>query len=445
VSPVLSGKAHIYSTTLLNILEDNTMTTINTNIAAMTAANSIKTNDRSMSVAMERLSTGLRINSASDDAAGLAIATKMTSQIRGLDAAARNANDAISMIQVADGAASEITDMLQRMRELTVQSSNGVNSTADRANLDQEFVQLAQAIDKIAETTEFNGRKILNGDADGAGDSTVTFQVGSNSGANEQLDVNFADFNLAAGTTAGTQGVDTLAITTASVTAGNIFVLTDVEGNTITVSDANIVTARNTLGSGVGTNLQDADYDVLALAINTAIDANANFAQMTAANSGANTITFTQDVAGSGSILAANQIDSSSVGSALNSGSVSSTTVGSATGGAGNPMAADISAFSSTGIDESNYTDTLDKLDAALVGVASQRATFGAAINTLEHTVDNLVTTSANQSAARSQIQDADYAAETTALARTQIISQASTAMLSQANQASQGVLALLR
>jgi flagellin len=440
VSPVLSGKAHIYSTTLLNILEDNTMTTINTNIAAMTAANSIKTNDRSMSVAMERLSTGLRINSASDDAAGLAIATKMTSQIRGLDAAARNANDAISMIQVADGAASEITDMLQRMRELTVQSSNGVNSTADKANLDQEFVQLAQAIDKIAETTEFNGRKILNGDADGAGDSTVTFQIGANSGANEQLDVNFADFNLAAGTTAGTQGVDTLAITTASVTAGSDVVITDAEGDTITLTDAKVAAV-----GGAGTTLQNVSYDDLATALNVEIDANTSFAQMAAANSGANTITFTQDVAGSGSILAANQIDGSSVGSALNSGSVSSTTVGSATGGAGNPMAADISAFSSTGIDESNYTDTLDKLDAALVGVASQRATFGAAINTLEHTVDNLVTTSANQSAARSQIQDADYAAETTALARTQIISQASTAMLSQANQASQGVLALLR
>jgi flagellin len=440
VSPVLSGKAHIYSTTLLNILEDNTMTTINTNIAAMTAANSIKTNDRSMSVAMERLSTGLRINSASDDAAGLAIATKMTSQIRGLDAAARNANDAISMIQVADGAASEITDMLQRMRELTVQSSNGVNSTADKANLDQEFVQLAQAIDKIAETTEFNGRKILNGDADGAGDSTVTFQIGANSGANEQLDVNFADFNLAAGTTAGTQGVDTLAITTASVTAGSDVVITDAEGDTITLTDAKVAAV-----GGAGTTLQNVSYDDLATALNVEIDANTSFAQMAAANSGANTITFTQDVAGSGSILAANQIDGSSVGSALNSGSVSSTTVGSATGGAGNPMAADISAFSSTGIDESNYTDTLDKLDAALVGVASQRATFGAAINALEHTVDNLVTTSANQSAARSQIQDADYAAETTALARTQIISQASTAMLSQANQAAQGVLALLR
>ena len=415
------------------------MTTINTNIAAMTAANSIKTNDRSMSVAMERLSTGLRINSASDDAAGLAIATKMTSQIRGLDAAARNANDAISMIQVADGAASEITDMLQRMRELTVQSSNGVNSTADKANLDQEFVQLAQAIDKIAETTEFNGRKILNGDADGAGDSTVTFQVGANSGANEQLDVNFADFNLAAGTTAGTQGVDTLAVTVASVTAGSDLVITDAEGDTITLTDAKVEAV-----GGAGTTLQNVSYDDLATAINVEIDANASFAQMAAANSGANTITFTQDVAGSGSILAANQVVAG-VGSALNSGSVSSTTVGSATGGAGNPMAADISAFASTGIDESNYADTLDKLDAALVGVASQRATFGAAVNTLEHTVDNLVTTSANQSAARSQIQDADYAAETTALARTQIISQASTAMLSQANQAAQGVLALLR
>ena len=297
------------------------MTTINTNIAAMTAANSIKTNDRSMAVAMERLSTGLRINSASDDAAGLAISTKMTSQIRGLDAAARNANDAISMIQVADGAASEITDMLQRMRELTVQSSNGVNSTTDRANLDQEFVQLALAIDKIAETTEFNGRKILNGDADGAGDSTVTFQVGANSGANEQLDVNFSDFNLAAG----------------ALAAG-----------------------------------------------------------------------------GPPPVLAT-------------------------------PMAADLSLFTTTGIDETNFADTLNKLDAALEGVASQRATFGAAVNTLEHTVDNLVTTSGNQSAARSQILDADYAAETTELARTQIIQQAGTAMLSQANQQAQSVLALLK
>lgn len=407
---MLSGKAHIYSTTLLNILEDNTMTTINTNIAAMTAANSIKTNDRSMSVAMERLSTGLRINSASDDAAGLAIATKMTSQIRGLDAAARNANDAISMIQVADGAASEITDMLQRMRELTVQSSNGVNSTADKANLDQEFVQLAQAIDKIAETTEFNGRKILNGDADGSSDSTVTFQVGANSGANEQLDVNFSDFNLAAGTAAVAQAYSYVA-TDAQVAALTSFSLTDQDGTVVDFDPSGFTTTED-----------------LSSAISTALGA-----------------AYTTSVAGDTITITASEAKAQTLSVAAAGGTPTAALTSTATGVDATPMAADLSAFSSTGIDESNYADTLDKLDAALVGVASQRATFGAAINTLEHTVDNLVTTSANQSAARSQIQDADYAAETTALARTQIISQASTAMLSQANQAAQGVLALLR
>ena len=212
---------------------------VNTNIGSLNALRSLASSGDELKTAMERLSSGKKINSASDDAAGFAIAERMTAQIRGLNMATKNANDGLSMLAVIENATNDVTDMLQRMRELTVQSSNGVNSTADKANLDQEFVQLAQAIDKIAETTEFNGRKILNGDADGAGDSTVTFQVGANSGANEQLDVNFADFNLAAGTTAGTQGVDTLAITTASVTAGNILVLTDVEGDTITVSVIN--------------------------------------------------------------------------------------------------------------------------------------------------------------------------------------------------------------
>ena len=388
-------------------LEEYTMTTINTNIAAMTAANSIKTNDRSMAVAMERLSTGLRINSASDDAAGLAISTKMTSQIRGLDAAARNANDAISMIQVADGAASEITDMLQRMRELTVQSSNGVNSTTDRANLDQEFVQLALAIDKIAETTEFNGRKILNGDADGTGDSTVTFQVGANSGANEQLDVDFSDFNLAAGGSTNVNAFSPGAPTTpgpgsAAVNVFTLDVTTLNAGDVVSLGDVSYTVTGN-----------EADNAALA----TALGATAGH---TGSSSGTVSVTLTADLNGIGATLGDLNI-------------------------ATNPMAANLSSFTTDGIDETNFADTLTKLDAALEGVASQRATFGAAVNTLEHTVDNLVTTSGNQSAARSQILDADYAAETTALARTQIISQAGTAMLSQANQAAQGVLALLR
>jgi len=394
------------------------MTTINTNIAAMTAANSIKTNDRSMAVAMERLSTGMRINSASDDAAGLAIATKMTSQIRGLDTAARNANDAISMIQVADGAASEITDMLQRMRELTVQSSNGVNSDSDRANLDQEFVQLAKAIDKIAETTEFNGRQILNGNANGSG-SSVTFQVGANDGANEQLKVNFSDFNLKNGVSAVTETFTDANINDAFVDAMNPsgdVTLTDNLGNTITLTAAAVTSATSAGG--------------LATLIN---DASGAF-NMTATGTDAGGLVLTSDSAGPGTQAAALTYTGTGTPALTEVSGVNAT-----------PMTADLSAFSTTGINESDFADTLNKLDAALEGVASQRATFGAAVNTLEHTVDNLVTTSANQSAARSQIQDADYAAETTALARTQIISQAGTAMLSQANQAAQGVLALLR
>ena len=389
------------------------MTTINTNIAAMTAANSIKTNDRSMAVAMERLSTGMRINSASDDAAGLAIATKMTSQIRGLDTAARNANDAISMIQVADGAASEITDMLQRMRELTVQSSNGVNSDSDRANLDQEFVQLAKAIDKIAETTEFNGRKILNGEANGSA-SSVTFQVGANDGANEQLEVNFSDFNLENGTV-GAKKSSTYVSPDVSSAAAVTFTV-----GTTEITAASAIYTANAAGASALVAAFELDSDYSSSGYTVAADG-ANVV-WTAKSVGSDLSTFT-----------------------LNDGSADVTASAETVGADAAPMAADVSSFKTDGINESDFADTLNKLDAALEGVASQRATFGAAVNTLEHTVDNLVTTSANQSAARSQIQDADYAAETTALARTQIISQAGTAMLSQANQAAQGVLALLR
>jgi flagellin len=291
--------------------------------------------------------------------------------------------------------------MLQRMRELTVQSSNGVNSDTDRANLDQEFKQLAVAIDKIAETTEFNGRQILNGDADGAGNSVVTFQVGANSGANEQLDVNFSDFNLGAGGSTATNNFQSGSVTAAAINDFSVDVATLNAGDVISLGDVSYtVTGNETDNSDLATALGGTDG-------------------------------YTASFDGDSVILTA---DSFGIGVSLDDLNIAT-----------NPMAADLSSFTTDGIDETNFADTLNKLDAALQGVASQRATFGAVINTLEHTVDNLVTTSGNQSAARSQILDADYAAETTALARTQIISQAGTAMLSQANQAAQGVLALLR
>ena len=172
------------------------MTVINTNIAASITANAMKSNQRTMENTMERLSTGLRINSAADDAAGLAIGSKMEAQIRGLGQAVRNANDGISMIQTADGAAIEIGDMLQRMRELAVQASNGTNSSAELTNLNKEFIALATEIDRVADDTTFNNINVLNG----AG--AKTFTVGAD--VADTVSVTFGDFNLAAGATAGT-------------------------------------------------------------------------------------------------------------------------------------------------------------------------------------------------------------------------------------------------
>ena len=292
------------------------MAVINTNIAATITANAMAKNDRAMTQTMERLATGSRVNSASDDAAGLAISSKMTSQVRGLNQAVRNGNDAISMLQTVDGAAIEITNMLQRMRELTVQGGTGTLSSTDLVALNTEFVALQTEIDRIATNTQWNGEALLNGTAGDFGN--LTFQVGYE--ANQTITVNIGDWNNAAFTTAA-------AWTTASA-------------------------ANDVYGSAIST-----------LSMTTATLANT----------------------------------------------------------------------------------ALGFIDTAIAGVDSQRATVGAAINTLEFAVDNLANASQNTQAARSRIADADYAAETTELARTQIIAQAATAMLSQANQQALSVMALLK
>jgi flagellin len=284
------------------------MTVINTNTAATITANALTKNERAMSQTMERLSTGQRINSAADDAAGLAISSRMTSQINGLNTAVRNANDAISMIQTADGAMIEMSNMLQRMRELAVQGATGTNSSTDVTALETEFTALRDEIFRVVENTQWNGRNLLDGDlTTGVADSdvaTVAFQVGAN--ASQTITVDFGNFETA---------------------------------------------------DDLGTN-------------------------------------FTSSLA----------------------------------------MASATAAGTNIGI-----------IDTALTALNTQRATFGAAINRLEYAADNLANVSQNTSASRSRILDADYAAETTELARTQIIQQAGTAMLSQANQQAQSVLALLK
>ncbi len=281
------------------------MTVINTNTAATLTANALAKNERAMSQTMERLSTGQRINSAADDAAGLAISSRMTGQINGLNAAVRNANDAISMVQTADGAMIEMENMLQRMRELAVQGSTGTNSSTDVTALQTEFTALRDEIFRVVENTQWNGTNLLDGDVDGStNDAAVAFQVGAN--ASQTITVDFGDFE-------------------------------------------------------------------------TAVDWGSNFTSSLA----------------------------------MASASAANTNIG--------------------------YIET------ALTALNTQRAIFGAAINRLEYAADNLANVSQNTSASRSRILDADYAAETTELARTQIIQQAGTAMLSQANQQAQSVLALLK
>ena len=176
------------------------MATINTNMSANIASNAMTRNERSMSQTMERLSTGIRINSAKDDAAGLAISSKMTSQINGLNQAVRNANDAISMIQVAEGAMKGMSDMMQRMRELAVQSISDSNTTSDRTALNSEFRELKAEINRIANNTQWNGTTMLTGGMGGSSDGVVTFQIGAN--ASQTIDVTFKDFRGGASVTA---------------------------------------------------------------------------------------------------------------------------------------------------------------------------------------------------------------------------------------------------
>jgi flagellin len=431
------------------------MTVINTNVAATVTANSMKANQRSMETTMERLATGMRVNSAKDDAAGLAIGTKMDSQIRGFEQAVRNANDGISMLQTADGAAEQITGLLQRMRELAVQGQNDTNSTSDLNNLNEEFAALATEVDRIANDTEFNGTALLNSS------TSKVITIGADEA--DTISLTFGDFNLAAGA-ATTKSVDTLTVTATQIQAiGNDdaaeFNLTDGDGNTLTVSKARVATAG-------ATNWSDATLAEAATAINAAIDADTTFAQMVVTVDG-DSLVFTQDAAGTGQIVsAAGKSDATTSLGQIGSGVARTTNAGSdtvsfqigtnvnqtlsvefgtlaMTGATGNDLGANFTT-ALTITTNANANTAMGYVDSAIDAVNTRRATLGAAISRLEHTVDNLENNAVNHAASRSRILDADYAAETTELARTQIIQQAGTAMLSQANQKAQAVLKLL-
>ncbi|MBV8034377.1 flagellin domain-containing protein [Roseateles sp.] len=284
--------------------------TINTNLQSLNAQRNLNASQSSLAISMQRLSSGLRVNSAKDDAAGLAIAERMNAQVRGSNVAIRNANDGISLAQVADGALSKVTDSLQRMRELAVQARNATNTSADRDSLDQEFGELAKEIQRVLGGTTFNGQAIL---ADAAG--TQTFQVGANTTTNDRIDV----------------------------------------GTTNMASDPTLVAVSGTDNTGTGRAI------IGSAALGTAIDA------------------------------------------------------------------------------------VIGSIDSAITTISSQRAVLGAAQNRFDAVISNLQVAVENQSAARSRIMDADFAAETANLSRAQILQQAGTAMVAQANQLPQQVLSLLK
>ena len=410
------------------------MTIINTNIAASVTANAMRGNQRTMENTMERLATGKRINSASDDAAGLAIGERMESQIRGMQQASRNSNDAISMIQTADGAAIEIGEMLQRMRELAVQARNGTNESQDITNLNKEFAQLATEIERIANDTKFNGSTLLE-----AG-TVKSFVVGADEA--DTIDITFGDFNLAAG---GQTAVgETLATGNLTISEGDL--QTDLntagfielsDGTTIlqvSLADIQVANGDNTISGAAGSN--DATMAEIVLAVNNKAAASADFTAVVTANGTAG-FTLTEK-AGKGG---AN--DTYTIGGIVANQPV--TLSGGVTGSASGVLGVDMTTYAASASVTVDDSSVIGNLDTAIVNVAGARADFGAVINRLEYTIDNLNSGINNTKAAKSQIVDADYAQETTELARTQIISQASTAMLSQANQAAQSVLALLK
>ena len=418
------------------------MTVINTNTSSMIARDAIQRNDRAMSTAMERLSTGSRINSAKDDAAGLAISERMSAQVSGLNMAARNANDAISFLQTAEGATKEISNMLTRMRELAVQSASGTYTATDRTALDLEFGALMDEMDRVAANTEWNGSAILagNGSLETAAElaNSKDIQLGAEASQTMNLSLKSwrtkvaVDSNMTTAAGANRNGldpVDVFSVSFGALTNGQTVIIA---GVTITAGTTGATATE--VGAAID-SLSDGGSPSAAGGVDSVSGTLTGYA--TGANS-SGTVVFTATTAGTASPAV--------------TGTGSGTTVVGGTGGTANN-----SAFSSgvlfygstpTRIDitsAANATQAITEIDLAINGAAAERAKLGSYMSRLQHASDNLQNVSTNTSASRSQIADADYATETTELARTQIISQASTAMLAQANQVKQTVLSLLQ
>jgi len=397
--------------------------TVNTNIASLNTQRNLSNSANSLQTTMQRLSTGSRINSAKDDAAGLQISNRLGSQISGLGVAVKNANDGISMAQAAEGALQQSTNILQRMRDLSLQAANGSNSDSERTALNDEVTQLKKELDRISNTTTFGGRQLLDGSF-----GVASFQVGA--AANEIISVGINEasstsltgtyYKTAFGDATGTTivaGKGTVTISMNNGTATPTETKVDVtfsDGDDAATATARIAAAINDANLGVGVQ-QDADGDwqvISKVGKDDAGVANSLASIAFAAGTPDPGVTFTA-VTGSATAVAATD-DGNNV----------------------------------KGIDISNAAGAQAAvlvIDDAIKQIDSQRAELGAVQNRFENTIANLQNIGENVSAAKGRIQDTDYAAETAALSKNQILQQAGTAILAQANQLPQAVLSLLQ
>ncbi|ALJ28327.1 MULTISPECIES: flagellin [Stenotrophomonas] len=411
---------------------------INTNIMSLNAQRNLNTSATSLATSIQRLSSGMRINSAKDDAAGLAISERFTTQIRGLDVATRNANDGISLAQTAEGAMVEIGNNLQRIRELAVQSANATNSGTDRDALNAEVNQLLKEIDRVANQTSFNGTKLLDGSFTGA-----LFQVGADAGQtigiNNIVDsrtANLGKMNFASDTTA----VNVVAATASGVAAA----AGKISGVQISVQQVGASAAQTINIDDVKFNAGDSVKTInqkVATAINDKMDQTGVYATLDSAGAvKLQAVKGNQYTTGFTFGTITDAVTGQATGVTAGATAFTAQTAAAVTAPAQETVAGKMDISSFVGAQRA-----LEVVDKALTAVNSSRADMGAIQNRFSSTIANLATTSENLSASRSRIRDADYAKETAEMTRTQILQQAGTAMLSQANSSTQNVLSLLR
>ncbi|MBL4611536.1 MAG: flagellin [Pseudomonas sp.] len=396
--------------------------TVNTNVASLNAQRNLGASSSNLQTSLQRLSSGSQINSAKDDAAGLQIANRLTSQINGLGVATKNANNGISIAQTAEGALQESTNILQRMRDLSLQSANGSNSDTERDALNSEVTELKKELDRISNTTAFGGKKLFDGSF-----GTETFQVGS--AANEAISLKLDEVSTKE-LKSDSISSGTIATQAAATASGAIAVSFTVEQGSADGTDR-VFTISAEFASGataaeqtqlLATVINDANMGVGAF-VNDAggIDVITD-ADLGTANEGELSIAFASDTTAAAAEAAASGGTAVTLAEKTTDNSVK-----------------DIDITSAKGAQEAVYI-----IDAALQSIDSQRADLGAAQNRFQSTISNLQNVSENASSARGRIQDTDFAAETAKLTKNQILQQAGTSILAQANQLPQAVLSLL-